>query len=117
MRLVRSLSGEFKFVKEHIQQAVAAILSDITTLVDIKDFSAYLRETFTANGHLQQFAILVVQPSKKNLSTNKAGIEEDSKEEDPEKKKEYLEKFNKNKVVNKVETAFNRGAIEVLRKF
>ena len=75
-----------------------------------------MRETFTTNGHLAMLTTLVVQPSKKNLSANKAGVEKDSKEEDPEKKKEYLAKFNETKVIHKVETAFKRGAIEALSK-
>ena len=117
MRLVRAQSGELKYVKEHIQQAVADILSDITTLLDIKDFSATLKKTFKENGNLQYFTTSVVPPpTKKNLSANKAGIEDKSKEEDPEKKKEYNDKFNKYKVVNKVETSFRQGIIEALSK-
>ena len=84
--------------------------------MDIKDFANTLKETFKTNGHQAMFTTLIVQPSKKNLSANSAGVDKDSKEEDPEKKKEYLAKFNETKVIHKVDTAFKRGAIEVLSK-
>ena len=117
MRLVRTLSGQFTYVKEHIQQAVADILTDITKLVDIKDFSESLKKNFKDNGNLQFFTTTVVQPpTKKNISANKAGIEDKSKEEDPEKVKEFKNKFNKSKVTFKIETAFKNGIIEALSK-
>ena len=61
MRLVRSLSGQFTYVKEHIQQATADILTDNTKLVDIKDFSENLKKTFKDNGNLQFFTTAIVQ--------------------------------------------------------
>ena len=39
MRLVRSLSGQFTYVKEHIQQEVSDVITDIKQLKDINDFS------------------------------------------------------------------------------
>ena len=96
MRLVRSLSGQFTYVKEHIQQEVSDIITDIKQLKDINDFYEGLKKTFKDNGNLQYFTTVIVQPpNKKNLSANKTGIEDKSKEEDSEKKKEYTEKFNK----------------------
>ena len=47
--------------------------------------------------------MIVQPPNKKNLSANKTGMEDKSKEEDPEKKKEFSEKFSKMKVPAKVE--------------
>ena len=117
MRLVRSLSGAFTSVKEHIRQEVADILSDIKTLKDIGDFSNELKTYFKNNGHLQQFSTaIVVPPNKKNLSANKTGIEDKSKEEDPEKQKEFKEKFSKWKVNVKVEDSFRKGMIDTLSK-
>ena len=117
MRLVRSLSGQFSNVKKHIRQEVADIIIDIKKLVDINDFSDKLKTHFKDIGHLQQFTTLVVQPpNKKNLSANKTGVEDKSKEEDPEKKKEFSEKFSKTRVHPKVEKEFKQGLIDTLSK-
>ena len=117
MKLVRSLSGLLSNVKEHIRKEVADIITDIKQLKDISDFSESLKKTFKDNGHLQQFTTVVVQPpNKKNLSANKTGIEDKSKEEDPEKQKEYTEKYNKLKVNLKVENDFRKGMIDTLSK-
>ena len=59
-------------------------------------FSEQLKTFFKANGHLQQFTtVIVTPPNKKSLSANKTGIEDKSKEEDPVKKKEFQDKFEK----------------------
>ena len=50
------------------------------------------------------------------MSSNKTGIEDKSKEEDPEKQKEFKDKFNKWKVDPKVENSFKKSIIESLSK-
>ena len=117
MRLVRSLPGTFSNIKEHIRQEVADILTDITKLVEISTFADNLKTFFKANGHLQQFTTAVVTPpNKKSLSANKTGVEDKSKEEDPVKKKDFMDKFEKWKVDSKVENSFKKGMIETLSK-
>ena len=90
IRLVRALPGTFASVKEHIRQEAADIFCDIKQLKDISDFIKELKTFFTTNGHLQQFTTVIVPPpTKKSLSANKTDIEDKSKEENPEKQKEF----------------------------
>ena len=112
MRLVRALPGTFSSIKEHIRQEVADIISDIKLLKDIPDFSDALKTHFKNNGHLQLFTTTIVPPpNKKNLSANKTGIEDKSKEEDKKKQKEFKDNFEKWKVDPKIENDFKKGMI------
>ena len=84
---------------------------------DIGDFIKELKTYFTTNGHLQQFTTAIVPPpTKKNLSANKAGIEDKSKEENPEKQKEFNDNFDKSKVQKKVEDKFKKDLIDSMSK-
>merc|ERR1712090_27310 len=88
---------------------------DIKQLKDISDFSKELKTYFTTNGHLQQFTTAIVPPpTKKNLSANKTGIEDESKEDNPEKQKEYNDMFEKAKVDRKIEDKFKKDIIDFL---
>jgi hypothetical protein len=96
IRLVRSLPSTFANVKEHIRQEAADIFCDIKQTKDMRDFIKELKTFFKTNGHLQQFTTVIVPaPAKKNLSANKAGIEDKSKVENPEKQKKFTELFEK----------------------
>ena len=55
MDIIRPLSGDFKQMKEHIQQVIADMFADIKTLIDIKDFQKALVTSFRDKGILNTF--------------------------------------------------------------
>ena len=117
IRLIRALPNTFANIKEHLRQEAADIFCDLKQLKDITDFIKELKTFFKTNGHLQLFTTVVVPPpSKKNLSANNTEVEDKSKEENPEKKKEFNEHFDKSKVPANVETKFKKDLIASMSK-
>ena len=68
MGIVRPLGGEFKLVKEYMQQVIADMFSDFKTLIDIKDFLKQLIMEFTSKGCLKTFKYENVPAPKKQAS-------------------------------------------------
>ena len=96
IRLIRALPTTFAPIKEHLRQEAADIFCDLKQLKDITDFIKELKTFFKTNGYLQLFTTTVVlPPSKKNLSANNAKVEDEAKEDNPERKKEINENFDK----------------------
>ena len=114
---MRSLPASFSNVKEHIRQEAADILCDIKETKDIGDFIKELKTFFKTNGHLQEFTtVSVPTPAKKNLSANKADIKENSKEENPEKMKNFNKLYEKAKVKTNIEKKFKDDLIAEVNK-
>ena len=80
-------------------------------LVGIKDDVSYISKDLKS-----MKTVIVPPPTKKILSANKTGIEDKSKKENPEKQKEFNEKFDKSKVPMKVEVKFKKDLIDSMSK-
>ena len=117
IRLIRALPTTLAPIKEHLRQEAADIFCDLKQLKDITYFIKELKTFFKTNGHLQLFTTTVVPPpSKKNLSANNTEVKDKSKEENPEKKKEFNEHFDKSKVPANVEAKFKKELIAAMSK-
>ena len=117
IRLIRALPTTFAPIKEHLRQEAADIFCDLKQLKDITDFIKELKTFFKTNGHLQLFTTTVVPPpSNKKLSANNAKVEDETKEDSPEKKKEFNDNFEKTKVPANVEIKFKKEILAAMSK-
>ena len=114
--MVRPLSGDFKVIREHIQQVIADMFTDITTLIDIKDFQKALNKSFKDKGLLTTFRNQVIQAPKKNMSASKAGIEKEAKEDTLQQKNRFRTEFSKKKVSPKTDMDFKQEVAAIASK-
>ena len=113
---MRPLSGDFKFIKEHIQQTIADMLTDIKTLMDIQDFQKALNTAFKEKGALTIFKNQVVKSANKNISANKAGVEKEAKKDGPENLKKFRDELSNKKIPHKEDTDLKREAATIASK-
>ena len=90
------------------------MFTDITTLIDIKDFQKALNTSF--KGILTTFKNQVIQAPKKNMSANKAVIDKEAKEDTPERTKQFKAEFLKKKASGKADKEFQQGAAAIASK-
>ena len=116
--IIRPLGGNFKQMKEYIQQVIADMFADIKTLIDINDFQKALVKSFDNKGILTTFKNKNIQPPKKNISANKAEIEKgkDDKKDTPESAKLFKNEYLKSRITAKDDMELRRGAAAIATK-
>ena len=116
--IIRLLGGEFKQMKEYIQQVTGDMFADVKTLINIGDFQKKLVKSYDTKGILTTFKNEKIPSPKKNVSDNKAEVEKgtDDKKDSPESAMIFSKEYMKSRINAKEDMELRRGAAAIATK-